>query len=681
MKNHSVLITGVAGLIGSRFADWILENHPEYEVVGIDNLFGGYMDNVDNRVVFYNEDLSADKIDYIFEKHGFEYVFHFAAYAAEGLSPFMRMFNDRNNMLSTDNIINECISHDVKRLIYTSSMSVYGWGQFKGEPFDENDRPEPIDPYAVSKYACEMNIKIAGEQHGLDWCIIRPHNCYSDDTEVLTENGWKLFKDLLNGEKILTLNAENMQMEYQVPTEYHKYHVDDYLYNFCTKGIDLMVTGDHNMVTRTSSKNKIQKITAKEIYENPEKYYYYETLKSGYDITQDECGDIVIPSVEDSLGRSMDNEHQNGGELRIKADDWFRFLGWYISEGCCYKTKTNYTVAISQYENEHKENCDDIKGVIERMGFNYYVNGNDIKIHSKQLYTFLKKLFPVSGANNKHIPREYLSYNNKCLMNLYESLMAGDGNSDGSRYTTSSKKLADDFSELLLKIGKCGSVKKENGPKGIIYRVYICKNMNPSFGDMYTKKLNCNKIRYEGYVYDVTVPNHIIYVRRNGKSCWGSNCYGEKQNIWDKYRNVLGIWMYQILNNKPMLIYGDGEQTRAFSYIEDCLPAFWNAAVLPEASKEIINVGGVKGYSINEAAELLCEIAGYDNVEHKESRHEVKHAVPKPDKSIKILGYEQKTTLEDGLRQMWEWAKKQPMRDQYKWENYEINKGIYSYWK
>ena len=89
----------------------------------------------------------------------------------------------------------------------------------------------------------------------------------------------------------------------------------------------------------------------------------------------------------------------------------------------------------------------------------------------------------------------------------------------------------------------------------------------------------------------------------------------------------------------------------------------------------------MKGYSINEAAELLCEITGYDNVEHKESRHEVKHAVPKPDKSIKILGYEQKTTLEDGLRQMWEWAKEQPMRGQYKWENYEINKGIYSYWK
>lgn len=330
----SVLITGNAGLLGSRLADWIIENHPEYEVVGIDNLFGGYIENVNDRVVFYKRELSTDSLSDIFDTHEFEYVFHFAAYAAEGLSPFMRMFNDRNNMLSTDNIINECIKHDVKRLIYTSSMSVYGWGEFKGKVFDENDAPAPIDPYAVSKYACEMNIRIAGEQHGLDWCIIRPHNVY-----------------------------------------------------------------------------------------------------------------------------------------------------------------------------------------------------------------------------------------------------------------------------------------------------------------------------------------------------------GEKQNIWDKYRNVLGIWMYQILNNQPMLIYGDGEQTRAFSYIEDCLPAFWNAATYESASKEIINVGGVRGYSINEAAEVLCKITGYDRVEHREARHEVKHAVPSPDKSIKILGYAQKTSLEEGLRRMWEWAKEQPNRKQYKWENYEITKGIYSYWK
>ena len=330
----SILITGVAGLVGSRMADWIIENKPEYEVVGIDNLFGGYIENVNNSVVFYKRELATDDISDIFDKHQPVYVYHCAAYAAEGLSPFMRKFNYSNNVLSTVNIINECIKHDVKRLVYTSSMSVYGHGQMDGTRFDEDDTPCPIDPYGISKYACEMDIKVAGEQHGLDWCIIRPHNIY-----------------------------------------------------------------------------------------------------------------------------------------------------------------------------------------------------------------------------------------------------------------------------------------------------------------------------------------------------------GIKQNIWDKYRNVLGIWMYQTLNGEPMLIYGDGEQTRAFSYIDDNLEPFWKAATIPETSKQIINVGGIVPCTINEACKTLQGITGYDKVVHMEQRHEVKHAVPTYQKSIDLLGYNQTTLLEDGLRQMWEWAKIQPMRERMKWDNYEITKGIYSYWK
>lgn len=333
MKKY-VLITGVGGLLGSKMADYIIKNHEEYNVIGIDNLFGGYIENINRNVIFYKRDLASDSISDIFDAHKIDYVFHFAAYAAEGLSPFMRKFNWMNNTVSTANIINECITHEIKRLIYTSSMSVYGHGDMKNHRFDENDVLSPIDPYGVSKYACEMDIKIAGQQHGLDYCIIRPHNIY-----------------------------------------------------------------------------------------------------------------------------------------------------------------------------------------------------------------------------------------------------------------------------------------------------------------------------------------------------------GENQNIWDKYRNVIGIWMYNILNNKPILIYGDGEQTRAFTYIEDNLEPLWNAAISEKASKEIINLGGIKPYTINEAAKYLCDITNYTKIEHREPRHEVKWAVPTYQKSINLLGFEHKTELKDGLMNMWEWAKIQPIRKQYKWENYEITKGLYSYWK
>ncbi len=327
-----ILITGVAGLLGSRLADWIIENVPDAEVVGIDDLSGGYKENVNPKVIFWQQNLVEHPIENAFDVHRFDYVFHLAAYAAEGLSPFIRQYNYENNLVATARIINNCIKYNVKRLVFTSTLAVYGYGD--GGVFDEVQIPKPIDPYGVAKYACEMDIQIAGEQHGLDWCIIRPHNVY-----------------------------------------------------------------------------------------------------------------------------------------------------------------------------------------------------------------------------------------------------------------------------------------------------------------------------------------------------------GIKQNIWDKYRNVLGIWMYQHLNGEPMTIFGDGEQTRAFSYIDDIVEPLWKSAILPQSSKEIINLGGIEEWSINNANKVLIDIIGGSDVVYKEGRHEVKHSIPTFQKSIDILGFEHKTTLKEGLTKMWDWAQQQPKRNRFVWENYELDNGIYSFWK
>lgn len=332
----TILITGVAGLIGSRLASYILDNYPDTTVVGIDNLKGGYEDHVDPREKFYclslDEELHA--LDNIFAKYQFDYVFHLAAYAAEGLSPFIRNFNYRNNILSTVNIINCCINYNVKRLVYTSSMSVYGHGIKEGVPFDEETPLAPIDPYGISKYACELDIKVAGIQHGLDWCIIRPHN--------------------------------------------------------------------------------------------------------------------------------------------------------------------------------------------------------------------------VFGVN---------------------------------------------------------------------------------------------------------------------------------QNIWDPYRNVLGIWMNKILHDDYILIYGDGNQIRAFTFIDNILPCLFKAAIEPNCSKEIINLGGIEFRTLNDACITLCHLTGYDKVKYAEARLEAKWAVPSYEKSVKLLDYKDSIDFETGLKIMWEWAKNEPDRGQVKWDSYEISRGLYSYWK
>jgi len=121
--NKTVLITGVAGLLGSRLADWVIENHPDIKVVGIDDLSGGYKDNIHPEVDFWQMNLVDHPIENCFEVNKFDYVFHFAAYAAEGLSPFIRTYNYKNNLISTAAIVNQCIKHNVKRLVFTSSMA------------------------------------------------------------------------------------------------------------------------------------------------------------------------------------------------------------------------------------------------------------------------------------------------------------------------------------------------------------------------------------------------------------------------------------------------------------------------------------------------------------------------------------------------------------------------------
>ena len=335
-----VLITGVAGLIGANFADWILKNRPEIGVVGVDDLSGGYESNIDKRVKFYKRNLIHDSVSDIFEKHNIAYVFHFAAYAAEGLSPFMRKYNYLNNTVATANIIDSCINHKAERLVFTSTMAVYGHAGMESRsdepisPFSEHQVPEPIDPYGIAKYACEMDIKVANKQHGLDYCIIRPHNVY-----------------------------------------------------------------------------------------------------------------------------------------------------------------------------------------------------------------------------------------------------------------------------------------------------------------------------------------------------------GKKQNIWDRYRNVLGIWMYQHLHGQPFSIFGDGEQKRAFSCVDDSLPCLWTSAVSPGCSGEIINLGGTKEYTINHASQILLKIIEGGEVRYHEERHEVKNAWASYEKSINLLNYKNRTSLEAGLKDMWEWAQVQPDRPRQSWDKYEVEEKIYEFWK
>lgn len=174
------LVTGGAGFIGSHVADELLQRG--HKVVVLDDLSGGFEDNVPRAATFVKGSITdAELIDRLFERHSFTYVYHLAAYAAEGLSHFIKRFNYTNNLIGSVNLINASVNHNVRCFVFTSSIAVYGAGQ---TPMTEDMVPMPEDSYGIAKLAVERELKVTHEMFGLDYVIFRPHNVYGERQNI-----------------------------------------------------------------------------------------------------------------------------------------------------------------------------------------------------------------------------------------------------------------------------------------------------------------------------------------------------------------------------------------------------------------------------------------------------------------------------------------------------------------
>ena len=198
-----IFVTGCAGLLGANYTRHLISNG--HHVIGIDDLSGGHKAFIAKGENFEFVKLNLErrkKVEKLFEEHRPDVLLHFAAYAAEGLSPFIRNYNYRNNLICSANLINPCITYGTK-MIFTSSMAVYGGQE---TPFTEDKQPQPIDPYGMAKYAVECDLKMAHTQFGLRYNIVRPHNVLG-----LYQNIWDRYRNVigifirktLNGQPIL----------------------------------------------------------------------------------------------------------------------------------------------------------------------------------------------------------------------------------------------------------------------------------------------------------------------------------------------------------------------------------------------------------------------------------------------------------------------------------------------
>jgi UDP-glucose 4-epimerase len=180
MSSASALVTGAAGFIGSHVADHCLAQG--MHVVAVDDLSGGFRENVPDGATWVQGDIrNPGFVASLWKIANFDYVYHLAAYAAEGLSHFIRRYNYETNLLGSINLINSSVEHAVKCFVFTSSIAVYGQNQV---PMTEDAVPQPEDPYGISKYAVELDLHCAERMFGLPYVVFRPHNVYGERQNI-----------------------------------------------------------------------------------------------------------------------------------------------------------------------------------------------------------------------------------------------------------------------------------------------------------------------------------------------------------------------------------------------------------------------------------------------------------------------------------------------------------------
>lgn len=352
------------------------------------------------------------------------------------------------------------------------------------------------------------------------WNVNPYAGCYDDKTEVLTEDGWKLFADW-SGEMVATINRENGKLEYQRPTGFVKIKQDSI---FRSSGVsypfDMAITQKHNVLFYTDSRNKklnlkpLDEITSREV--RIPLVAHWEGEKRDF---------FILPCVEKN---SSSKTKYPTGEIKIPMNIWLEFLGWVLSDGSSYyrPEKSRYIVSISQsYSNVEKRKK--IAKCLDAMPFRYWISrgkksgGVNFVIHNKQLAKYIHEL---GSGKNKVIPDFVEKLSREQIQIFIDAFALGDGYRKGGSlelYPGLAKKMADQLQILLQKSGKHSVVKTKKTKNGSV--VYTVSVHRASRGTL--RGYSIKKEKYSGFVFCLQVPNSTLYVRRNGKPYFSGNTH------------------------------------------------------------------------------------------------------------------------------------------------------------
>ncbi len=339
--------------------------------------------------------------------------------------------------------------------------------------------------------------------------------CYDKDTEILAQDGWHSLKEYVEQglrTPLATLNPANNTVEYHPPSEHHKVYAETILKHE-SKGANFVVTPNHKMWARrtwTARTLSRDDRTGFEFIQADQLPKHYE-VKRDFPWTGKEAEWWTLPAYDN--GR-----HYAVPEREIKMDDWLGFLGIYLAEGnLAFNNKTRCGIRITQC---HKHNLPQIQKWIEGVGLHtkYYESGHCFVSDNSQMAHYLDQF---GHAFDKFIPDEFKQLSPRQLRILLHALVFGDGWIEKGKleyYATRSERLANDVQEIALKAGYTATLRRDTNAMYIV-----------DIGDSQkTPELQhrfMHEEAYNDYAYCVTVPNHLVFVRRNGRVMWCGNCY------------------------------------------------------------------------------------------------------------------------------------------------------------
>ncbi len=366
-------------------------------------------------------------------------------------------------------------------------------------------------------------------------------SCYDEKTEVLTDKGWKKFTEVQYKDKICTLNLKNDNIKFEKPTKIYVFDYKGKMYKLKTKRVDLLVTPNHKLLVSGCDFRKPPRFVLKEaeFLINKSKRFKKDGLWVGTNL-----GHFILPDVKVKHGSRFYSGYRTKEDRKLPIEPWLRFFGFWIAEGWTSKGKNgDYNVCLSNKDNSI---ISKMKYILESFGYQVYWNRKTItlRVRDYQLYSYLKQF---GGSADKFIPLEVKSLSKELLEIFFEYYIKGDGhkygrNGKGLSATTISLRLRDDLQEIALKLGmsayyrlhkKKGTAFKNPGSNykkiylqsadsWVVY--FIRKNIHTVLPSTIKEFKYIEKwVDFKGKVFCVTVPNHVIYVRRNGIPVWCGN--------------------------------------------------------------------------------------------------------------------------------------------------------------